>query len=495
MAREKEIPMDSNPIDNNNSLNPFVLNSFTEDINNPMMMTPSPKNNIDNENQTSHETLKEIDFFKVNNNDHNKVVNLSAFANDHTNTPSLLELKLNSGTGLNLLTPNTSSDQSMLDDDGMSTTSEEKRIKNQMAILQGELDRTNMENRRLKLMLDQLQTDYDTLRMHFNKVMHDRMVERKSKEKERIKNGGVLVPSKVIDFESPPTVETEMDLDPSSSLMGRKRSRDELGLPTNNTDGASNELVLQKKSTNTVGDEKKELGKEIEREVIPIDNDENTQSLSPPNSYTIHQAEGALGKARVSVRARSEIDMIPDGGQWRKYGQKMAKGSPCARSYYRCSLSAGCPVRKQVQRCIQDTTIVITTYEGFHNHPLSPKAKEMAQRTSSAANMLLIGSTSSNDVRTPYSSSITRTPYSSSAAISISSTLPVVTLDYTQPSNQLSKHRNQFRILENPQNIASSSTSKTPQRLNQVDTMHHVLCDFPLAKEVWAMTFASILLM
>ncbi|MCI27412.1 hypothetical protein A2U01_0048611, partial [Trifolium medium] len=35
------------------------------------------------------------------------------------------------GTGHNLLAPNTSSVQSMVDDDGMSPTSDDKRIKNQ----------------------------------------------------------------------------------------------------------------------------------------------------------------------------------------------------------------------------------------------------------------------------------------------------------------------------------------------------------------------------
>ncbi|XP_008437983.2 probable WRKY transcription factor 75 [Cucumis melo] len=76
----------------------------------------------------------------------------------------------------------------------------------------------------------------------------------------------------------------------------------------------------------------------------------------------------AAGRRRFEFQTRSTEDILDDGYRWRKYGQKAVKHSLYPRSYYKCTYVT-CNVKKQIQRLSKDRSIVVTTYEGIHNHP------------------------------------------------------------------------------------------------------------------------------
>ncbi|KAJ8494082.1 hypothetical protein OPV22_015803 [Ensete ventricosum] len=79
------------------------------------------------------------------------------------------------------------------------------------------------------------------------------------------------------------------------------------------------------------------------------------------------EGERRQREPRIAFMTKSEVDQLEDGYRWRKYGQKAVKNSPYPRSYYRCT-APKCNVKKRVERSYQDSSVVVTTYEGQHTH-------------------------------------------------------------------------------------------------------------------------------
>ncbi|KAK4417912.1 putative WRKY transcription factor 75 [Sesamum alatum] len=90
------------------------------------------------------------------------------------------------------------------------------------------------------------------------------------------------------------------------------------------------------------------------------------------------KGENKIRKPRFAFKTRSQVDILDDGYRWRKYGQKAVKNNNFPRSYYRCT-HVGCNVKKQVQRLSTDASIVVTTYEGMHTHPVDKPTDNFEQ--------------------------------------------------------------------------------------------------------------------
>ncbi|KAL5739124.1 hypothetical protein ACOSQ2_028304 [Xanthoceras sorbifolium] len=97
------------------------------------------------------------------------------------------------------------------------------------------------------------------------------------------------------------------------------------------------------------------------------DDDEPNPKRRNVGESEVSLSHKTVTEPKIIVQTRSEVDLLDDGYRWRKYGQKVVKGNPYPRSYYKCT-HAGCNVRKHVERAPTDPKAVITTYEGKHNH-------------------------------------------------------------------------------------------------------------------------------
>lgn len=337
----------------------------------------------------------------------------------------------------------------------------------QIEIVKAKIGEAREENERLKELLAKLLKDHKSLQIRVFNVFQQDDTKMSSQSA---------------------TQETDKEPELVSLTLGRKSEENEIGngryYPKEDEKHKNNQgLVLEPQGTKKRSFESSSVEEEPSKLL-------KTERTTGDDHEVLPQEQ--LKKTRVSVRARCDTPTMNDGCQWRKYGQKISKGNPCPRAYYRCTVSQTCPVRKQVQRCSEEMSVLISTYEGTHDHPLPHSATAMASTTSAAASMLQSqSSTSQPGLGTSYSTPLattsvnggytfnfsqtsSRPPYQcyiTNPSILNSNSHPTITLDLSSPANascfnRLNSSTSNRLYTPTCLNFSSSSSSSSSSSLD-----------------------------
>nr|AMW90777.1 WRKY40 [Paeonia lactiflora] len=151
--------------------------------------------------------------------------------------------------------------------------------------------------------------------------------------------------------------------------------------------------------------------------------EEDSSCKKPKEDPTI---KNKLSRLYVRTEPSDTTLIVKDGYQWRKYGQKVTRDNPCPRAYFKCSFAPSCPVKKKVQRSVEDQSILVATYEGEHNH--------------------------SNPSETPVGSNgCNMTLGSVPCSTSLSSSGPTITLDLTKQKPKMEAKTSSSQRIESPE--------------------------------------------
>ncbi|KAG6489300.1 hypothetical protein ZIOFF_050569 [Zingiber officinale] len=233
----------------------------------------------------------------------------------------------------------------------------------QLRSTKAEMGQVKQENEKLKSILAQMVSSYQLLHKNYSNYV------------EQGKPKPPTVEGKVEEEEEHDLV--SLRLGTSSSTAGQKKPEEIIINNNNNNNNNSKDhddsaSEKEKETDLTLGLDFKIDGLNNPSPENSFEESTKAPKDSPKNSSEedeLASQQPQVKKARVSVRARCDTPTV---------------------------LAPACPVRKQVQRCAQDKSILITTYEGSHNHPLPMAATAMASTTAAAASMLIAGASTSS---------------------------------------------------------------------------------------------------
>ncbi|KAL5095947.1 hypothetical protein RYX36_000274 [Vicia faba] len=235
---------------------------------------------------------------------------------------------------------------SIFHEDDISTQQEVSK-EDKLKYAKTEMGEVKEENERLKTMLSRVEKDYNTLQLRFfdivNKEVSNNVVEESSASHEENDEEPEFV--SLCLGRSPREYKKEATKVDQNSNKPKKKEDMEVNLSL----GLDSKYMLSMEldsDLTPMNNSLEELPKEVEVE-------EKGALFSTNKSTKVINVNDEISdqmptkRVRVSVRAKCDTPTMNDGCQWRKYGQKIAKGNPCPRAYYRCTVAPACPVRKQ----------------------------------------------------------------------------------------------------------------------------------------------------
>ncbi|XP_060205186.1 probable WRKY transcription factor 40 [Lycium barbarum] len=210
-----------------------------------------------------------------------------------------------------------------------------------------------------------------------------------------------------------------------------------------------NQLTEYMSKQNSVGDDASAGSKKRKSESTSSPNHNNNETMksvqalhsessssdedSSPKKQREEHIKTNTSRVYVRTEAADTSLIVKDGYQWRKYGQKVTRDNPSPRAYFKCSYAPTCPVKKKVQRSVEDQSILVATYEGEHNHSKMDAAGPV---TTSPSSRLNAKGTIGNTTSMPCSTTL------------INNSGPTLTLDLAEP-----------KALQNDQKKVNSTTS------------------------------------